>query len=218
MTIVDARLEALRLEARPDLASPPDLEVDRYLPTRLLVAWRVRNDDLDPMRLDLGRCAAQPSQEELQVEEEAWVANEDVQSAHAPRSGRNGVADHTVVMKPRESRERPQRIASRHVERSKAWLYGQPVEGSPFRDVEDVLDRHARRLAGQLGKLLIDVGQALQDEAGSRGSGTTARKEKRSEPTRDELYREATRLGVKGRARMSKEELKAAIARSRRQH
>jgi hypothetical protein len=91
------------------------------------------------------------------------------------------------------------------------------VEGSPFRDVEDVLDRHARRLAGQLGKLLIDVGQALQDEAGSRGSETTARKEKRSEPTRDELYREATRLGVKGRARMSKEELKAAIARSRRQ-
>jgi hypothetical protein len=90
------------------------------------------------------------------------------------------------------------------------------VEGRSFREVEDVLDRHARRLAGQLGKLLIDVGQALRDEAAAESADTATRKGRRSEPTRDDLYREATRLGVKGRARMSKEELRAAIARSRR--
>jgi hypothetical protein len=33
------------------------------------------------------------------------------------------------------------------------------------------------------------------------------------EKTKDELYREATRLGIKGRSRMTKGRLKAAISR-----
>jgi hypothetical protein len=61
------------------------------------------------------------------------------------------------------------------------------VEGTPFREVEEVLDRHARRLAGQLGKLLIDVGEALRNEARREESETPGRQGKASEPTREDL-------------------------------
>jgi hypothetical protein len=91
------------------------------------------------------------------------------------------------------------------------------VEGTPFREVEEVLDRHARRLAGQLGKLLIDVGEALRNEARREEPETPAGQRRSSEPTREDLYGEATRLGIKGRSRMSKEQLRAAVARARRQ-
>ena len=95
--------------------------------------------------------------------------------------------------------------------------YGQIVEGRPFRDVEEALDRHARRLAGELGRLLIDVGTALRDQVAAGGQDSPARRKPRSEPTREDFYREATRLGVKGRARMTKEQLRDAIANARRQ-
>jgi hypothetical protein len=91
------------------------------------------------------------------------------------------------------------------------------VEGTPFREVEEILDRHARRLAGQLGKLLIDVGEALRNEARREEPETPSRQGMGTEPTREDLYREATRLGVKGRSRMSKEQLRAAVAAARRQ-
>jgi hypothetical protein len=88
------------------------------------------------------------------------------------------------------------------------------VESSPFREVEEVLDRHARRLAGELGRLLMDVGRALRDEAAA--DTRPAPGARPSELTRDELYREATKLGVKGRSRMSKDELREAVAGARR--
>ena len=83
---------------------------------------------------------------------------------------------------------------------------------SPFRDVEEALDRHARRLAGEVGRLLMDVGRALRDHAEAAPAGNA----RPAEPTREDLYREAVRLGVKGRSRMSKDELRDAVARARR--
>lgn len=59
----------------------------------------------------------------------------------------------------------------------------------------------------------MDVGKALSDEA---AAGRSDRPRSGNEPTREELYREATRLGVKGRSRMSKEQLRDAVARARR--
>jgi hypothetical protein len=88
------------------------------------------------------------------------------------------------------------------------------MDGTPFREVEEVLDRHARRLAGELGRLLMDVGRALRDEAAADTS--SARTAPRAEPTREDLYREAARLGVKGRSRMTKDELRDAVARAAR--
>lgn len=91
------------------------------------------------------------------------------------------------------------------------------MSSTPFHEVEDVLDRHARRLAGELGRLLVDVGNALRNQAEAdvrtaRPAGARAS----AEPTRDDLYREATRLGVQGRSRMTKQELRDAVARARR--
>src|SRR5215216_4553333 len=75
--------------------------------------------------------------------------------------------------------------------------YGHAMAGTPFREVEEVLDRHARRLAGELGRLLIDVGQTLRKEA--QASERPASKARTSESSREDLYREASKLGVKGR-------------------
>jgi hypothetical protein len=88
------------------------------------------------------------------------------------------------------------------------------MAGTPFREVEEVLDRHARRFAGELGRLLIDVGQTLRREA--EAAERPAQKARTSEASRDDLYREASRLGVKGRSRMNKDQLRDAVARARR--
>jgi hypothetical protein len=95
------------------------------------------------------------------------------------------------------------------------------MASTPFREVEDVLDRHARRLAGELGRLLIDVGRTLQNEAKAAERATPkprtgAAKARAAEASREDLYREASKLGIKGRSRMSKDELRDAVARARR--
>jgi hypothetical protein len=82
---------------------------------------------------------------------------------------------------------------------------------SRFDDVEEVLDRHARRFAGELGRLFVDVGEALR-RAADREDVPSRTSEER-EPTKEDLYREAARLGVLGRSRMTKEELRDAIER-----
>jgi hypothetical protein len=79
-----------------------------------------------------------------------------------------------------------------------------------FDDVEEVLDRHARRLARELGGLFVDVGEALR-RASDRDRPPPA--SEGSEPTKEDLYREATRLDVPGRSRMTKAELRDAIER-----
>jgi hypothetical protein len=81
---------------------------------------------------------------------------------------------------------------------------------SHFDDVEEVVDRHARRIARELGGLFVDVGETLRRAADRErpppaGEGF--------EPTKEDLYREATRLGVPGRSRMTKAELLDAINR-----
>jgi hypothetical protein len=88
------------------------------------------------------------------------------------------------------------------------------VAGS-FDDVERILDQHARRLAGHLGGLLVDLGEALRTQADTaeRTSASTARPS-RPQPTaatKDDLLREAAELGVRGRSRMSKADLERAI-------
>jgi hypothetical protein len=96
------------------------------------------------------------------------------------------------------------------------------MAGTPLREVEEVLDRHARRLAGELGRLLVDVGRTLQNEAKAaerpapKARAAAKPRTSASESSREDLYREASKLGVKGRSRMSKDELREAIARARR--
>ena len=83
-----------------------------------------------------------------------------------------------------------------------------------FDELEEVLDRHARRLVGEIGGLFAEMGEALR-RAAEPETQTSSPAEK-AEPTRDDLYREATRLEVPGRSRMTKQELADAIRRHRR--
>lgn len=80
------------LDAREALASLPESEVEADLATGLLLALCFGHDDFDLMRVGLSGRAARSTQEELQVEQEPWVADKDVQAAGASRSGRNGGA------------------------------------------------------------------------------------------------------------------------------
>lgn len=82
---------------------------------------------------------------------------------------------------------------------------------SRFDDVEEAFDRHARRFAHELGGLFVDVGEALR-RAADREHAPSETSEGR-EPTKEDLYREAARLGVRGRSRMTKAELRDAIGR-----
>ena len=85
-----------------------------------------------------------------------------------------------------------------------------------FDDVGEIVERHARRLASELGGLIVEVGEALRRAAESEPSAPPPSSSPRNaDPSKDELYREATRLGVPGRSKMTKEQLRAAIKRSK---
>ena len=93
------------------------------------------------------------------------------------------------------------------------------VMGSGFDDVERILDQHARRLAGQLGGLLVDLGEALRRQAETAepaqprrtGKARAAAASQSGTATRSDLLREAGNLGIAGRSKMSKADLERAI-------
>jgi hypothetical protein len=68
-----------------------------------------------------------------------------------------------------------------------------------FDDIEKIFERHARRLGRELGRMIVEISEALrraaEAERPARPTGTPTHE------TRDDLYREATRLGVHGRSR-----------------
>ena len=85
---------------------------------------------------------------------------------------------------------------------------------TPFDDVEQILDRHARRVARELGGLLVDLGEALRKQA-DPAEQASARPDHPTHESREDLYREAERLNIKGRSRMSKADLRKAIHETR---
>jgi hypothetical protein len=81
-------------------------------------------------------------------------------------------------------------------------------------ELEDVVDQHARRIAREFGSLLVGVGEALKRAAETEAARPSpSPPHAGAQPTRDELYREATRLNVPGRSRMTKDELRDAVDR-----
>jgi hypothetical protein len=85
-----------------------------------------------------------------------------------------------------------------------------------FDDVEELFDRHARRLARELGGLFVEAGEALRRAAETGTDPPPSASARGSDPSKDDLYREATRLGVPGRSKMTKEQLRAAVKRAKR--
>jgi hypothetical protein len=82
-----------------------------------------------------------------------------------------------------------------------------------FDEVEELLDRHARRLAKELGGLIVEAGEALRRVAETK-TPTEPRSTGEPDATKEDLYREATRLGVPARSKMTKQELRAAVGRA----
>jgi hypothetical protein len=85
-----------------------------------------------------------------------------------------------------------------------------------FDEVEEIFERHARRLAQELGGLIVEVGEALRRAAEpGQSSPPPPASPRNANPSKDDLYREATRLGVPGRSKMTKEQLRAAVKSAR---
>jgi len=84
-----------------------------------------------------------------------------------------------------------------------------------FDDVEEILDRHARRLARELGGMIVEVGEALRRAGEPGASESPATSARDADPSRGDLYHEAARLRVPGRSKMSKEELRTAVERAK---
>jgi hypothetical protein len=85
-----------------------------------------------------------------------------------------------------------------------------------FDDVEEIFERHARRLASELGGLIVEVGEALRRAAEPGPSAPPPpAPPRKADQSKDDLYREASRLGVPGRSKMTKEQLRAAIKRAK---
>jgi hypothetical protein len=86
-----------------------------------------------------------------------------------------------------------------------------------FDDVEEIIERHTRRLASELGGLIVEVGEALRRaaESGPSAPPPPSSSTRNADLSKDDLYREATRLGVPGRSKMTKEQLRAAIKRAK---
>ena len=72
------------------LPTLPERQVELELSVRLRCAWRTGNLDFEGVCIHRVGGAADPLQKELQVEEQPWVGDEDVQAAVAPRSCRSG--------------------------------------------------------------------------------------------------------------------------------
>ena len=84
-----------------------------------------------------------------------------------------------------------------------------------FDDVEEILDRHARRLARELGGMIVEVGEALRRAGEPASAEPPPASARDADPSRGDLYREAARLGVPGRSKMSKEQLRTAVRRAK---
>jgi len=77
------------------LPTLPERQVELELSVRLRCAWRTGNLDFEVVCIDLVGGAADPLQEELQVEEQPWVGDEDVHAAIAPGVAAAGSSPHS---------------------------------------------------------------------------------------------------------------------------
>jgi alkylation response protein AidB-like acyl-CoA dehydrogenase len=80
-----------------------------------------------------------------------------------------------------------------------------------------VLSRAAALLdpaAPQRSELLVDLGEALRKQGEPQEEPASTRTQ-RGRETKEDLYREAERLGIRGRSRMTKDELRRAVERLR---
>jgi len=116
----------------------PDREIDTHHPPRLARVRRARDGDFEAVTPSLRSDEASVQQELLEVADEPWSVDEDVQAAWALRSGRNGVASLTVVKK---------RSTSRHCHRPRRERSEVPPQWTPPRKWEPTLGRDPKRRA-----------------------------------------------------------------------
>lgn len=78
----------------------------------------------------------------------------------------------------------------------------------------DFEKKYPKQVEAERGQLAAQVVLARQDDEqpAEQPAEQTAEQTADSEPTRDELYEEASRLQIEGRSKMDKDQLAAAVA------
>ena len=83
--------------------------------------------------------------------------------------------------------------------------------GAPEERAEEIAARTVNRERARAGETRTASKSSLQGKSSSERGGRNSH----AEPTKDELYERAKQVGVEGRSKMTKEQLKRALGRKR---
>jgi hypothetical protein len=90
---------------------------------------------------------------------------------------------------------------------------GQRQRGTSEDRAEEIAARTVNKERARSGEARTASRSSIRDDSPSRRGGRRSRTGRGKGPTRDQLYNEARKLGIEGRSRMNKGQLRRAIDR-----
>jgi hypothetical protein len=88
-------------------------------------------------------------------------------------------------------------------------------QGRSEDEAEEIAARTVNKERARAGESRIRSRSSVEDISSGRRGGLRSGTNREKGPTRDQLYNEARQLGIEGRSKMNKDELKRAIARKK---
>jgi hypothetical protein len=89
-------------------------------------------------------------------------------------------------------------------------------QGRSEQRAEEIAARTVNKARARAGESRTHSRTSTQDISSGRRGGLRSGTKRPKGPTRDQLYNEARQLGIEGRSKMNKDQLKRAIARKKR--
>jgi hypothetical protein len=90
---------------------------------------------------------------------------------------------------------------------------GERERGTSERRAEEIAARTVNKVRARSGESRTASRLSIKDDSPSRRGGRRSGTSRAKGPTRDQLYNEARKLGIAGRSRMNKSQLRRAIDR-----
>jgi hypothetical protein len=88
-------------------------------------------------------------------------------------------------------------------------------QGSSEDEAEEIAARTVNKERARAGESRTRSRTSTQDISSGRRGGLRSGTKRQKGPTRDQLYNEARQLGIDGRSKMTKDQLKRAVARKK---
>ena len=88
-------------------------------------------------------------------------------------------------------------------------------QGASAKEAEEIAARTVNKERARSGESRTRSRTSTNDMSSSRRGGLRSGTNREKGPTRDQLYNEAKKLGIDGRSKMNKDQLKRAVARKK---